>query len=576
MPRVSLSSPLVLAALVTIANAAKPVTVDDTAYLLYARHVAHNPADPYGFSVFWWSEPEPAMGVLCPPVVPYWLAAGVAVFGESPALLKLWLFPFVYLLAWALRALLVRFARGTEGFALPLLMLSPAVLPTVNLMLDIPAVALALATVEVFARGRWRHALVAGALAALAMQAKYSAFVAPAVIVWYGLAHRRLARAAVAVAVCAALFASWELWLVSKYGESHFWRHAAGTAEGWALREAVTPPPAAPIATATEASSRERAAEKFAEKLNLIPPLVGQLGCLAIGAGLLALSAVRAPRWRLAALAGVWWAGFALVAVLPQRYTAINQYTTATTVFWESVGAVWLLGVGGGALVLLFRVKAGLAPRLRADAWFLAGWLVLECGAAVALSPFAAARRVIGVALVAGLLAARLAGRVGRARPERRAPRWVLAAGICAGVAVAALDTFDAFPEKVCAERAAEVVRDREPGARVWYVGHWGFQYYCERAGFEPLVPGRTTARAGDFVVLPVYPEARGFFRPYPGFDVPPPRRAGDVVAEVWWDDWLSAQTVPNLYGGTDPVAGRDHPRLRVRVWKLHRDWSPR
>ncbi|MBM3983289.1 MAG: hypothetical protein FJ304_24055, partial [Planctomycetes bacterium] len=371
MPRVSLASPLVLAALVTLANAAKPVTVDDTAYLLYARHVAHNPSDPYGFTVFWWSEPEPAMGVLCPPLVPYWLAAGVAVFGESPALLKLWLFPFVYLLAWALRALLVRFARGTEGFALPLLMLSPAVLPTVNLMLDIPAVALALAAVEVFARGRWRDALAAGALAALAMQAKYSAFVAPAVIVWYGVAHRRLARAAVAVAVCVALFASWELWLVSKYGESHFWRHAR----------------------ASGGSSDPGTA--LADKLNLIPPLVGQLGCLAVGAGLLALSAVRAPRWRLAALAGVWWAGFALVAVLPQRYTAINQYTTATTVFWESVGAVWLLGLGGGALVLLFRVKAGLAPRTRADAWFLAGWLVLECGAAVALSPFAAARRVI-------------------------------------------------------------------------------------------------------------------------------------------------------------------------------------
>jgi hypothetical protein len=551
MPRVSLSSPLLLAALVTLANAAKPVTVDDTAYLLYARHIAHNPADPYGFTVFWWAEPEPAMGVLCPPLVPYWLAGGVALFGESPALLKLWLFPIVYLLAWALRALLVRFARGAEGFALPLLMLSPAVLPTVNLMLDIPAVALALAAVEVFARGRWRDALAAGALAALAMQAKYSAFVAPAVIVWYGLAHRRLARAAVAVAVCAVLFASWELWLVSKYGESHFWKHA-------------------------RASSGGEPGAALAEKLNLIPPLAGQLGCLAVGAGLLALSAVRAPRWRLAALAGVWWAGFAVVALLPQRYTAINQYTTAATVFWESVGAVWLLGVGGGALMLLFRVKAGLAPRTRADAWFLAGWFVLECGAAVALSPFAAARRVIGVALVAGLLAARLSGRVGRARPDRRAPRWVLAVSVSAGVAVAALDTFDAFPEKVCAERAADVVRDREPGARVWYVGHWGFQYYCATAGFEPLVPGRTTARAGDFVVLPVYPEARGFFRPYPGFDVTPPRRAGDVVAEVWWDDWLSAQTVPNLYGGTDPVAGRDHPRLRVRVWKLHRDWSPR
>jgi hypothetical protein len=128
-----LISPFALAAAVALADAAKPVAVDDTAYLLYARHVAANPADPYGFSVFWWSRPEPAMQVLCPPVVPYWIALGIRLLGESPPLLKLWLFPFAYLLAWSLRALLRRFARGAEGFALALLVLSPSVLQTVNL-----------------------------------------------------------------------------------------------------------------------------------------------------------------------------------------------------------------------------------------------------------------------------------------------------------------------------------------------------------------------------------------------------------------------------------------------------------
>jgi hypothetical protein len=38
-------------------------------------------------------------------------------------------------------------------------------------------------------------------------------------------------------------------------------------------------------------------------------------------------------------------------------------------------------------------------------------------------------------------------------------------------------------------------------------------------------------------------------------------------------DDVLSAKTVPNFYGGADPVAGRDHPRLRVRVYRLKSDW---
>src|SRR5262249_41473578 len=104
----------ILSVLVTLANVAKPVTVDDAWYLRHARHIAEHPSDPYGFTGFWYSKFDPAMEVLSPPVVPYWLAGGIALFGESPALLKLWLFPFIWLLAWSLNALLKRFARGAE------------------------------------------------------------------------------------------------------------------------------------------------------------------------------------------------------------------------------------------------------------------------------------------------------------------------------------------------------------------------------------------------------------------------------------------------------------------------------
>src|SRR5690349_7751048 len=158
-------TPFALALLVTLVNAIKPVVVDDTAYLAFARHIAQHPLDPYGFEVFWYSVPEPAMGILCPPVLPYWLALGIQLFGEHVAVLKLWLFLFAWLLAWSVRELLRRFARGTEGIALPLIVLSPAVLPMVNLMLDIPALALALAGLAVFLcacdRRNWGGAMLA-------------------------------------------------------------------------------------------------------------------------------------------------------------------------------------------------------------------------------------------------------------------------------------------------------------------------------------------------------------------------------------------------------------------------------
>src|SRR5262249_4782165 len=162
-------------------------------------------------------------------------------------LLKLWLFPFVWLLAWSLAELLRRFARGTERAALPLIVLSPAVLPSVNLMLDIPALALGLAAVVVFIRAancrvgtayhvrgtvggahptrrnpltQWRLAAAAGLLAGLAMQTKYTMLLVPPVIVWYGLTHRAIRPALVATLVALGAFAGWEGLLIAKYGRS--------------------------------------------------------------------------------------------------------------------------------------------------------------------------------------------------------------------------------------------------------------------------------------------------------------------------------------------------------------------
>jgi hypothetical protein len=557
-----LASPLFLAVIVTVANTLKPITVDDTAYLAFARQIASHPTDPYGFTIFWWSKPEPAMHILCPPVVPYWLAVGVWLFGAVPVVLKLWTFPFVFLFAWAVRMLILRFARGTEAFALPLLVLSPAVLPAVNLMLDVPALALALTSLELFARlfsarptnAHWAGAVGVGLVAALAMQTKYSAFAAPAVIFWYGLTHSRVGLAAVAVAVAVGAFAGWELLLDQKYGESHFLFHATA---------AAAPP-----------EGKSRLAAFVDDKFGLIGPLVSHLGCLAVGCGLLAASALRLPRRWLLSAAVVWCCGFVLVAVLPRRWTALGPDLYASEVFWNSSGWWWLAAVTGCSFVLLVRVKKGLAPRLNVDALFLVGWLVLELAAALALTPFPAARRVIGVTVVMGLVAARAAGRIARADPARQPPRWVLVIGVVVGFAVAGVDLLDAFPEKECAELAAGVTLDRPESSTVWYAGHWGFQYYCERNGMRPIVPGETLVRAGDFVVLPVYPDD-GFHRPYAGFAVVEPVWAADEVAVFEWDDPLSAKTVPNYYGGVEPVTGRDHPRLRVRVYRMRSNWLP-
>src|SRR5262249_9388900 len=134
--------------------------------------------------------------VLTPPVLVYWWGSGMRLLGREPVLWKLWLLPFVLLFVFSLYALLRRFARD---WALPLTAttaLSPAFLPSLNLMPDIPALAWSLAAVAVFLRAEERRRPsaakncnqpllltgLAGLMAGIAMQTKYTAFVTPGVL----------------------------------------------------------------------------------------------------------------------------------------------------------------------------------------------------------------------------------------------------------------------------------------------------------------------------------------------------------------------------------------------------------
>ena len=249
--------------------------------------------------------------------------------------------------------------------------------------------------------------------------------------------------------------------------------------------------------------------------------------------------------------------GAGLVTILPSD--AIRARNV-----WRPFGTGILLValLGAGSLVLKKR-----RLRFSRSSWFVAGWLLIELAGYFVLTPFPAARRVIGLTILFGIVAARLVSRMQRIRPERTPPRWVLVFGIAISLLFTAMDTLDAYPEKVVAEGAADQLRGEQ---RVWFAGHWGFQFYCERAGFTMIVHGQSDFHVGDVLVLPLYPDARGFYRPHIGsLSVRLPPSFVELATVLEWEDWLSAQTIPNFYGGSDPIVGRDHPRLRVGIYRV-------
>jgi 4-amino-4-deoxy-L-arabinose transferase-like glycosyltransferase len=571
--------PLLLAAVVTLLNAAKPAVVDDTAYLLCARHISADPLHPYGFDLFWYYRPEPAMEVLAPPVLPYWLAAGMAVFGENLILLKLWLFPFAWVLCLSVRSLLRRFSAGVEREGLIAFALSPAVLPLFSVMLDVPALALGAAAVALFVKGCddvrwWWCVLAAGVCCALAMQTKYTMLTVPCVLVGYAFTRLGKPNSVLALVYLLAalipavgLFAGWEWFMVRQHDQSHFLFHLKGNAgEGKPLWETLK------------------------QRFGNAPPLLGQFGGLACGVSLAASAGIGWPRWVRIPMAVVVGLLVALICALPYSLTTpLGPKYDLSFLTFAACGVSVIATAGFGIGRALWKKAAD------ADTLFLVGWVLVEVVGMLGMTPFVAARRVVGVCLAVAVLLFHLVSKLGNGQPV--VPKWGVGFAVGLGLLIYAVDCWDALPEKVLAEKAAEVAKP-EPGQTVWFTGHWGFQWHCEQAGMRHLVPwrGGTPMKAGDWLVTPVPPDENWFYRPCPFNTTEPTAVYVDTGEPVWlpenlfprpdmklervadwtWQDGLSGSTIPTMYGGgSAPLKGRDRPRLRLAVYRVLEDWRP-
>ncbi|HEV7397010.1 MAG TPA: hypothetical protein VGN86_10905 [Pyrinomonadaceae bacterium] len=105
---------MVLALLFTLLNAFKPICIDDASYYLNARQLAEHPLQPDQFRLFWNQRPGPAMKVMVPLGLPYWLAAGLGFLKDSPFLWKLWLLPSALLLGFRYIIFAGDLRRGTS------------------------------------------------------------------------------------------------------------------------------------------------------------------------------------------------------------------------------------------------------------------------------------------------------------------------------------------------------------------------------------------------------------------------------------------------------------------------------
>jgi hypothetical protein len=541
---------VLLAGLYTGLNALKPLQIDDGAYQYFARQFATRPLDPYGFAVLWYDHPDPANTVLAPPVLPAYWGAVRALVGERPWAWKLALFPWALLFVAAVYSLLRRFARGVETFGTWLLVLSPAFLPSLNLMLDVPALALGLAALNVFCRaaGRRSYALAAwaGLLAGLAMQTKYTAFLVPGAMLLYALFRRRLRFWIPAALVATEVFATWELLVALLYGRSHF-------------VEALPPP-----------------GGRLLDKFGMLPFLFSDLGGVGAVGILVGLAALGLRRLWLALAALVAVLGYDLVALHGGNAVGDLVVQGRTIEFSELIFYAFSAAGGLVLALVLWRLLSRRGGRAVA---FLTCWLALEVVGYILLTPFPAVRRVLGVAVVLALIVARLAARTCRTPERQRVLHALGGAGVALGLAFYAVDWQGARVQQQAAESAAAWVRDHG-GGTAWYIGHWGFQYYAERCGLRPVVtdydppagpghfPPPSRLRAGDWLIVPDSRlTAQGLRLEEDKLRL----EAWLVVAAP-----LRLRTVPCFYGGFTPLEHEEgEGALQVKVYRVTADFTP-
>lgn len=524
-----------LAVAVTLANLWEPLAVDDVCHHYFAAQVAASPAHPYEFVVPWHQQPRPAWQVMVPPVHTYWWAPAIRLFGEAPWLWHLWFLPLYWLLGASVYDLLRRWARPHAAWATAAILLGPALLPGVNFMLEAPMLAFALASIAGLVRACDRRrpalALGAGALLGLALQTKYSALACfgPWLLlaVWQRRPRELLAGLAGVVATAGGI--EWLL-SVSHGGGSYFLQHV------------------------TNSPRRDWD--------HVLRGMVMQYGVLGMPAALLALRGLGVAGGRLVAAGLVYVGGHAAIAWSPLR---------------DATGAPGLVhGVGYAAMVVLtwgatlwflfVAARRTLArPRKAAlDGVFFAGWFAWELAASLLMSPFPAARRVLGMTIVATIAAVWW---LARCRRTQAPVRWVALLTVGLGLGYQLLDCIEGAAWTAAAPAAVAWARQHAPGAGLYFTGGWGFEYYAPRAGMRPLLTTGSQLRAGDLV-------AAGSLD-----GVEPPWFATNELLEpvaelTFGDDGVPLSLQPGYYSGRRPIDHQPGPRYVVRLLRARRDFT--
>ena len=456
---------IVLAALLLIPFLGKAFTIDDPLFLYQARHVLDDPLHPTAFPVVWSIAPQRMSAIMASgPGMAYLLVPCVALGGAEWAAHLVQLVALA-LAAWGTASLTLRWGAGasTARTAALLLAASPAVLGMAGTaMPDVPAMAFGVWGIEraaAWSRGGRAHQAASAVLC---------------------LAVAALCRSQLIVLTPLAMLAC--------AGDPFHPR-------GWVWRRAI-PLAAAPAVAwlvffITRDPEATASAVAGAARMFLFAPAVARNVVSFF------------THWALVLPLALPW----LLAHPRRILTSPVIYVASALAFWyirstPEVGPIAAAPAAGlGAAVIWDLVR---------DAWSRRDGvqIVLGCWlfAPAVIVPYLhlPSKYLVAAAPAAAIAVARTLAPLPAAR-ARAVVAATLVPAVLLGVAILRADAvFAGLGRRAAAELVAPRIAE---GGRVWFNGHWGFQWYAEKAGARPLTQTRPHPEWKDHVVSSAHAE---------------------------------------------------------------------
>jgi hypothetical protein len=453
----------------------KPFNIDDPLFVWVAQHIQSHPLDPYGFSVNWYSYEMPLWALTKnPPLASYYLALVGSVFGWSESVLHgAMLLPAIAVVVGTYR-LAARFCKHPLWAALLVLFTPVFLLSSTTVMCDVMMLAFWVWAVVFWMDGTERkrsgYFAVAALLMTLAALTKYFGMcVIPLVAAW-SLCRKQPPKEWLAwLAIPAAALVAYQFATRALYGRGLL-ADAGSYAAGIHQSSFVT--------------------------------------ALAFTGGCLAVVTFFAPLlWERRELLIVTLVGLTIAGTTVLTLGVMGKLPVDPTPGRLLQFSLWVFG----AVSLFAMTLAELYRRRDADSLMLACWVMGTFAFAAFFNWIVNARSLLPMAIPAGILVVR--------RLEQRisagvkfSPTTLLAPGIVGAalaVWVAAADYSFALAPKVAA-RAAHLAYGNDTH-RLWFQGHWGFQYYMEKNGASALDLQHLHLTQGDYIAMPshnsnVYP----------------------------------------------------------------------